>query len=122
MKIAIVGGGIAGLGSAWLLHRDHEMTVFEAAAYAGGHSNTVEVEAGGRRLPVDTGFIVYNELNYPNLTRLFDALAVPTEASDMSFAVSIADGGFEYEGSLPGLGAQPGNFAKPRYDGNLVNC
>lgn len=115
MKIAIVGGGIAGLGAAWLLSRENEITVFEANDYPGGHSNTVEIEASGRRVPVDTGFIVYNELNYPNLTRLFEALGVPTEASNMSFAVSISDGDFEYEGSLPGLVAQPSNLARPRY-------
>ena len=92
MKIAIVGGGISGLSAAWMLAREHEVTLYEAADRLGGHANTVDIELDGRKTPVDTGFIVYNEHNYPNLTRLFDALGVTTEASDMSFAVSLAAG------------------------------
>lgn len=113
MKIAIVGAGITGLGAAWRLCRDNEVVVYEAADYVGGHANTRDIEVGGRRLPVDTGFIVYNETNYPYLTRLFAALGVPTEASDMSFAVSLDRGRIEYEGSLKGLIAQPANALRP---------
>ena len=99
MKIAVVGGGISGLGTAWLLARQHEVSLFESAQYLGGHSNTVDILLGGRVVPIDTGFIVYNEHNYPNLTRLFAALGVKTAASDMSFSVSLDGGGFEYFGT-----------------------
>lgn len=96
-RVAVVGTGIAGLGAAWLLRQSHQVTVFEAAARAGGHSNTVL--AGDQ--PVDTGFIVYNERNYPRLQALFAALGVATEASDMSFAASVglpAGGRLEWAG------------------------
>ena len=114
MKIAIVGTGIAGLGAAWTLNRVHDVTLYESADYLGGHANTVEVEVGGRRIAVDTGFIVYNERNYPNLVRLFEHLGVPTEPSGMSFAASIDDGAFEYAGCLPGLFVQKRNAVRPR--------
>ena len=93
-RIAVIGSGIAGMGAAWALHREHDVVVYEAEGRLGGHANTVDVEDDGRAVPVDTGFIVYNETNYPNLVRLFDALGVPTEPSDMSFSVSVGDGGF----------------------------
>lgn len=114
MRIAIVGAGIAGLGAAWALHRRHDITVYEANDYPGGHANTVEADCGGRRIAVDTGFIVYNEPNYPNLTALFDHLGVPTQASDMSFAASLDGGSFEYAGSGPGLFVQKSNLLRPR--------
>ena len=114
MRIAIVGSGISGLGAAWLLSREHRVTLYEAAARPGGHSNTVDIEVDGRSLPVDTGFIVYNEPNYPNLVRLFDALGVETEASDMSFAVSLDGGDLEYAGSAAGLFADKRNIFRPR--------
>ena len=95
-RIAVVGSGIAGLGTAWLLGRDHQVTLYERDPRLGGHTNTVEVDDGGKRVPIDTGFIVYNELNYPNLTGLFATLSVPTQASDMSFAASVE--GVEYAG------------------------
>jgi predicted NAD/FAD-binding protein len=95
LKIAVVGTGIAGLSAAWLLSRRHEVTVFEADDRVGGHSHTVD--AGG--VPIDTGFIVYNEVTYPNLTALFAHLDVPTKASDMSFAVSMDGGKLEYAGT-----------------------
>ena len=115
MKIAIVGSGIAGLGAAWALNQHHEITLFEAEGYLGGHANTVEVLDGDRRMPVDTGFIVYNEQTYPKLTRLFQELEVPTENSEMSFSVSLSQGSFEYKGDLPGLLAQPSNLVRPRF-------
>ena len=115
MKIAIVGSGIAGLGAAWALNQRHDITVFEAEGYLGGHAHTVEVVDRGRRVPVDTGFIVYNELTYPKLTRLFRELEVPTEKSEMSFSASLGQGAFEYKGDLPGLLAQPSNLGRPRF-------
>ena len=114
MRIAIVGAGISGLGAAWALHRDHDIAVYEANDYPGGHANTVEVETQGRRIAVDTGFIVYNEPNYPNLTALFDHLGVPTQPSTMSFAASLDGGRFEYAGSGPGLFVQKSNLVRPR--------
>lgn len=115
MKVAVVGAGITGLGAAWALSRHHEVTVFEAANYLGGHANTREVTLDRRPVPVDTGFIVYNEVNYPHLTRLFSYLGVATQASDMSFSVSLDRGRLEYEGSLPGIIAQPTNLLRPSY-------
>jgi predicted NAD/FAD-binding protein len=119
MKIAIVGGGIAALGAAWALNRRHEVDVFVADGHAGGHANTVDVPWNGNVVPVDTGFIVYNEPNYPHLTRLFALLDVPTRATDMSFAVSLDEGRLEYEGSLRGLVAQPGNLFNRRFHAML---
>jgi len=114
-RIAVVGAGIAGLGAAWMLARHHDVTVFEANDYLGGHSNTVDVDFGGIAIPVDTGFIVYNEHNYLNLTALFAELRVPTEPSDMSFGISLGGGALEYAGSPAGLFAQRGNILKPRF-------
>ena len=112
LSIAVVGSGIAGLSAAWLLSRRHKVSLYESASRAGGHSNTVEVG----RVPVDTGFIVYNESTYPNLTALFAHLDVRTKASEMSFAVSLNDGGLEYAGTtLFGLLAQPSNIVRLRF-------
>lgn len=110
MRIAVIGSGIAGLSAGWLLSRTHEVTLYEQGSHAGGHSNTVDVTTPEGRIPVDTGFIVYNERNYPNLTALFRHLAVPTAATQMSFALSAADGRYEYAGSLAGFFGQPGNL------------
>ena len=87
MKIAIAGTGISANAATYTLCREHEVTVYEKNSRIGGHSNTVTVDYDGVEIPVDTGFIVYNELNYPKMTKLFADLGVETEASDMSFAV-----------------------------------
>jgi predicted NAD/FAD-binding protein len=115
MKIAVIGAGVAGLGAAWLLSRRHEVVLYEKNTRLGGHSNTIIASAYGREIPVDTGFIVYNEANYPNLTALFEHLGVGSQASDMSFAVSLFDGGFELgSGNLSVLG-QPANLFDRRF-------
>ena len=116
LNIAVIGSGISGLSAAWLLSKRHEVTVYEAASRLGGHSHTVDVDAGGRSIAVDTGFIVYNEPCYPNLAALFAELGVPTAATDMSFAVSLDRGRLEYAGKdLAGLFAQPSNLLRPRF-------
>jgi len=115
-KIAVVGSGVSGLACAWLLSRRHEVVLYEADDRLGGHSNTVEIMAGGQEVAVDTGFIVYNEPTYPNLTALFAHLDVETAETEMSFAVSLDQGGFEYAGrDLRGMFAQPSNALKPRF-------
>ncbi|RYE66181.1 MAG: FAD-dependent oxidoreductase, partial [Rhizobiaceae bacterium] len=115
-RIAVVGSGISGMSAAWLLAKAHDVTMFEAADRIGGHSHTVDFDASGRTVSVDTGFIVYNEVTYPNLTALFRHLDVPTTASSMSFAVSLDDGGFEYSGGTGfGLFAQKSNIVSPRF-------
>ncbi len=121
MRIAVVGSGISGLSAAWLMSRDHDVVLYEADQRIGGHSNTALVDYDGTEIPVDTGFIVYNVATYPNLIALFDHLKVPTEASDMAFSVSVADGAFEYEGSLKGLIAQPSNWLDPGFRGMLLD-
>ncbi len=96
MRIAVVGSGVSGLLAAWLLREDHDLRVFEAEDWIGGHVHTVPVELGSRRLAVDTGFIVYNEANYPGFTRLLARLGVATQPSDMSFGVTCERTGLEY--------------------------
>ena len=115
MRIAIVGAGVSGLVAAHVLRREHDVSVFEAADWAGGHTHTVRVQAAGGEYDVDTGFIVLNDRNYPNFQRLLGQLGVPTQASSMSFSVS--DGrDFEYSStSLAGLFANPRHAASPRF-------
>lgn len=114
--IAVVGTGISGMAAAWLLSQRHRVTVFESASRLGGHTNTVDVTSGNGSQPIDTGFIVFNEKTYPNLTALFAHLGVATQASEMSFAVSLDDGKLEYAGTdLNGLFAQRGNLLNPRF-------
>jgi predicted NAD/FAD-binding protein len=116
LNIAVIGSGIAGLSCAWLLSHGHRVTVYEAASRHGGHSCTVDVPTLTGPLPVDMGFIVYNEPTYPNLTALFRHLGVPTQESCMSFGVSLDDGAFEYGGhDLPSLFAQRANALRPRF-------
>ncbi|MFZ5693459.1 MAG: NAD(P)/FAD-dependent oxidoreductase [Pseudomonadota bacterium] len=115
-KIAVIGTGISGLSAAWLLSQNHDVTVFERSPRIGGHSHTVSISLREGIVPVDIGFIVYNEVTYPNLTALFNHLGVPTQASDMSFAVSMKSGALEYSGSSLGtLFAQKRNLVRPRF-------
>jgi len=111
LNIAVVGSGISGLAAAWLLSKRHRVTLFEADDRLGGHSNTVMADG----VPVDTGFIVYNERTYPNLTALLRHLDVPTQETVMSFAVSLDRGKLEYSGDLRGLFAQRRNLVSPRF-------
>lgn len=98
-SLAIIGTGIAGLGAAHFLHGRFDLTVFEQGDYAGGHTNTVTVDERGRPVPIDTGFMVFNHVTYPNLTRLFRELGVETKPSEMSFSVQHVPSGLEYNGS-----------------------
>ena len=116
LDIAVIGTGIAGMSAAWLLSQTNRVTVYEQATRLGGHSNTTDVIGLDGPVAVDTGFIVYNEAAYPNLTALFQHLDVATQPSDMSFAVSLRDGALEYAGTdLRGLFAQPSNLVRPRF-------
>ena len=115
LHVAVVGSGAAGLSAAWLLSQRHHVTLLEQSGRLGGHAHTVDT--GDAQAPaIDTGFIVYNEPSYPNLTRWFDAMGVDTAASNMSFSVSRDKGEFEYAGGpKAGLLAQPGLLLRPRY-------
>jgi uncharacterized protein len=95
-NIAVIGSGIAGMSAAWLLSQGHSVTLYEKNGRIGGHSNTVMVNTSSGSIPVDTGFIVFNDATYPNLIALFEHLGVPTKASDMSFGVSLNGGRTEY--------------------------
>lgn len=115
-RIAVVGSGIAGLSAAWLLSQRHAVTLFEAADTLGGHTHTVDVELGGMRFPVDTGFLVFNDRTYPNLCALFDHLGIATTASEMSFSVRVDEDRLEWAGSsLATVFAQKRNLVKPGF-------
>ena len=115
MRVAVVGGGISGLGAAFALKDSHEVTLFEKETRIGGHAHTVDVEYNGARIPVDTGFIVFNGHNYKHFTALLDHLRVATYASDMSFAVSDPSG-FEWStNGLAGMFAWKRNLARPGF-------
>jgi predicted NAD/FAD-binding protein len=112
LDIAVVGSGISGLSAAWLLSKRHRVVLYEADTRLGGHSHTVDVAGAA----IDTGFIVFNESTYPNLTSLFEHIGVATKRSDMTFAVSLDDGRLEYSGTgLLGLFAQGRNAISPRF-------
>lgn len=116
MKIAIIGSGISGLGLAYLLHPHHEITVYEKNNMLGGHSRTVDVKTPAGNVPVDTGFIVFNDRNYPLLNGLFSHLNVPIAKSDMSFGVNINDGWLEYGTQhLSNVFAQKRNVLRPEF-------
>ena len=116
LDIAVIGSGIAGMSAAWLLSLAHDVTVYEKAERVGGHSNTIDVPHGTGAVPVDMGFIVYNEGTYPNLTALLRHLKVATAETEMSFSVSLNEGTLEY--GTTGLGSlfgQPRNLLRPRF-------
>jgi uncharacterized protein len=116
VRIAVVGAGIAGLATAYLLRRDHEVVVYEAEDRPGGHTRTVRVDLADETHDVDCGFIVHNVPNYPLLTRLFGELGVATQDSDMSFSVSDERSGLEWNGRNPlTVFAQPGNIVRPAF-------
>jgi predicted NAD/FAD-binding protein len=115
-KIAVIGAGISGLSAAWLLRETSDVTLYEAEPRAGGHADTQVVTLDGETVPVDTGFIVFNNVNYPNLLGFFAALGVASHESNMSFGVSKHNAAFEYAGGeLKQLFAQPSNVFKPRF-------
>ncbi len=115
-RFAVIGAGVSGLSAAWLLSQKHDVVIYEREDRLGGHANTVSVPGPSGNVNVDTGFIVFNDWTYPNLTALLEHLGVATHASDMSFAVSADDGGFEYSGgTLAGVFSQPGNLIRPRF-------
>ena len=115
-KIAVVGSGISGASAAWALHRSHDVTLFEADACAGGHTATVDVDYDGTTIPVDTGFIVYNELNYPELKALFAHLGVATHESNMGFSLSLDGGRREWSGqTYRSIFAQRRNMFSPSF-------
>jgi predicted NAD/FAD-binding protein len=116
-RIAVVGAGISGLSAAWGLRESADVTLYQDDARLGGHSATVDVSYDGTTFPVDTGFIVYNTLNYPNLTAFFGHLGIPTKTSDMSFSVSVGAGRLEWAGSdkIWKIFAQPTNLVNPRF-------
>ncbi|HUL18892.1 MAG TPA: FAD-dependent oxidoreductase [Steroidobacteraceae bacterium] len=120
MRVAVVGSGIAGLASAWLLSKEHEVTLFEANDYLGGHTHTHDIELHGERYAVDTGFIVHNARHYPLLTRLFEELGVRTQTTSMSFSVRNEASGLEYNTTgLNALFCQRRNLCSPRFLGML---
>ncbi|HVO45362.1 MAG TPA: FAD-dependent oxidoreductase [Steroidobacteraceae bacterium] len=120
MRIAVVGSGIAGLATAWLLSTRHAVTLFEAADRLGGHTDTHDIELGGRRYAIDTGFIVFNHAHYPLLTRLLDDLRVASQPTTMSFSVHNEASGLEYSATnLDTLFCQRRNLCSPRFLGML---
>jgi predicted NAD/FAD-binding protein len=122
MKIAIIGAGISGLTCAHLLDRAHDVTVFEAADYAGGHTNTVRVDTADATHHVDTGFIVFNDRNYPRFERLLGHLGVASQPSTMTFSVSDGHGDFEYNGSSPnGVYAKRAHLVTPSFQRMLAD-
>ncbi len=115
-RIAVIGTGIAGLTSAYLLNRQHQVDVYEANDYIGGHTHTHDVELDGKTFAVNTGFIVYNDWTYPNFIKLMEQLGVQTEASNMSFSVRCENTGLEYNGNnLNSLFAQRRNLFRPSF-------
>lgn len=122
MRIAIVGAGVSGLTAAARLHAAHDIVVYEADEWVGGHTHTVDVQEGGRTVPVDTGFIVFNDWTYPEFIALIDSLGVRSQPSDMSFSLVDERAGLEYNGtSLNTLFAQRRNALRPSFLGMLAD-
>jgi predicted NAD/FAD-binding protein len=121
MRIAIVGAGVSGLVAAHLLHREHEIVIYEANGYAGGHTNTIRVDTERETHRIDTGFIVMNDRTYPNFTRLLEKLAVATQPTHMSFSVKGEEEDFEFSGTPRGLLCQPRNLLSPRFQRMIVD-
>jgi uncharacterized protein len=116
LNVAVIGAGISGLSTAWLLAKQHDVTLYESELRPGGHSHTVDVATPEGRCAVDTGFIVYNTRTYPNLIALFEHLGVPTAPSSMTFAVSLDQGSLEYSGNdLLGLIGNARNVVSPQH-------
>ena len=116
MRIAVIGSGIAGLSSSWLLSREHDVTLYEANDYLGGHTHTHDIQIGGRSLAVDSGFIVFNPPHYPLLQKMFDEIGIESQPTSMSFAVSNERSGLEYNATnLDGLFCQRRNLVSPRF-------
>jgi len=116
MRVAIIGSGISGMVVASRLHRDHDITVFEAGAHVGGHTHTHDIEWAGRHYAIDTGFIVFNDWTYPRFIALLDELGVPYQDSNMSFSLRDERTGLEYNGtSINSLFAQRRNFFRPSF-------
>ncbi|UAB69297.1 NAD(P)/FAD-dependent oxidoreductase [Vibrio sp. SCSIO 43132] len=116
MKIAIIGSGISGLTCGYYLHQEHDVTIFEANDYIGGHTATIDVERKGRTYAVDTGFIVYNDRTYPNFISMMNEIGVTGTPTQMSFSVSNQSNGLEYNGhTLSTLFAQKRNFLNPKF-------
>src|SRR5438309_10220791 len=114
--LAIIGTGIAGMACGHFLHPRYELTLYERNPYAGGHTNTVEVDEDGTSVPIDTGFMVYNEVTYPELTKLFRDLNVATKPTSMSFSIQHVPSGLEFCGSgFRGLFAQRKNLLNVRF-------
>lgn len=123
MKIAVIGSGISGLSAAYFLAQRHEVTLLEQDGRVGGHTNTIEVNTPTGVQPVDTGWIVYNGINYPNLTALFEQLGVATRPTSMSFGISLGGGDYEYMGSdnLLTVFSQPSNLFSPKHIRFLID-
>ncbi len=115
VKIAIVGTGVSGLVAAHLLHPEHELVVYEAGERVGGHTNTVRIDSADETHWIDTGFIVFNDRNYPSFEALLAELGVASQPSHMSFSVSDGRGGFEYSGTPWGLFARPAHMLSPSF-------
>ncbi|MBY0419766.1 MAG: NAD(P)-binding protein, partial [Pararheinheimera sp.] len=116
MKVAVVGGGISGMISWYLLQRQHDVTLFEAGSYLGGHTATVDVNVEGKEYAIDTGFIVFNNWTYPLFTKFLDELKVESQPTQMSFSVKKVDTGLEYNGhTLATLFAQRRNLFRPSF-------
>ncbi len=121
MKIGVIGAGISGLSAAWLLSKKHEVHLFESENRLGGHAHTYSVKEGASTVPVDTGFLVYNELTYPNLTSFFKALNVETVDSEMSLSIQVSDRNLEWSGTdLNSIFGQRSNLLKPNFYRMLI--